>query len=232
MMLFQGNTKLGGGIWTFSLPAGHTCPGLSETCARYCYAKQGAFGWPSVQGAYGRNWESAQAPDFVKRMRGELLANNVKVCRIHVSGDFYDAAYVTKWLKIVQASRGTRFYAYTRSWKEPKILAKLRELAREKNMHLWFSADRDMPEPPRIRGIKIAYMATSNADVPERPVDLVFRTNRYSVRKFMGGSLVCPVEQGVKRKIPVTCERCRICFDVKQAALAKAAGRRQETLEV
>ncbi len=223
--IFPGNGKLGPGIWSWSLPAITTCPGRSKECEKLCYATSGFFAMPSVTGTYRKNWETAKAPDFSRRMLAQILVNRVDVLRIHVSGDFYDAAYTAKWLTIVRAARRTTFYCYTRSWRDPKILPHLLALAREPNVQLWFSWDRAMPYPPRVRRVRIAYMSVNDADVPEKHVDLVFRTNRRSAMKFLGKALVCPHEQGLQRKSRLTCTTCRICFEPDRFAAVRRSNK-------
>lgn len=224
-MLYPGNGKLGAGIWTWSIPPVSTCPGRSVECEKLCYARGGFFAMPSVMGAYAKNLELAKRSDFPALVRAELLAKGIQTLRIHVAGDFYDADYTRKWLKIIRQNRQTRFFAFTRSWRDPKVLPILLELAREKNLQLWFSWDRAMPYPPRVKNVRIAYMSVRDDDVPSKHVDLVFRTKRLSTMKFMGPAVVCPHEQGVERKIPVTCTSCRLCFETKRLQAAKRAAK-------
>lgn len=225
-MLYPGNGKLGPGVWTWSIPPVSTCPGRSTECSRLCYARGGYFAMPSVLTAYRKNLRRSRSPNFPALVRAELLANAVQTLRIHVSGDFYDADYTDKWLKIVRQNRRVRFFAYTRSWRDPEIYPKLLLLAKEPNMQLWFSWDKSMPYPPRVRGVKIAYMSVGDDDVPTKRVDLVFRTKRLTPVKFMGGTIVCPHEQGIKRKLPITCVSCRLCFDPERLKIAKRSARR------
>ena len=59
--------------------------------------------------------------------------------------------------------------------------------------------------PPRLPGRPHAY---------GRPV------------KRMGGVLVCPKEQGVPRRVELTCSTCRICFSAPRAASGPRTGTR------
>jgi hypothetical protein len=130
--------------------------------------------------------------------------------RIHTSGDFYDVAYIRRWIRIVKALSDVTFYTYTRAWMEPCLLEELKKLGRLHNMVLWLSTDRTMPQPPRDLGFPVGYLSTNDSDVPKYPVDIVFRDKPTTPRRMLGGNLVCPFEQLDGRKI--TCTHCKLCF--------------------
>ena len=58
----DGNAKIGP-IWTFSLPVGATCPGMSKYCEVVCSVKNRNY-YPSVIGAYERNLKMSKRADF------------------------------------------------------------------------------------------------------------------------------------------------------------------------
>jgi hypothetical protein len=149
---------------------------------------------------------------------------------VHVSGDFYSAAYVNKWIAIATRTPGTTFYAYTRSWRGRNLplLEALITLSKLPNFVLNISTDRDTGIPSWLYGAfgghkRITYMAVNDADLPSSvagggsvivpKVNIVFRVKRNTVRAKQGGSTVCPVENGLTN--PVTCETCRLCFKPK-----------------
>src|SRR5437870_3893050 len=96
----QGNSKLGKKIWTYSIPAGDSCPGKTEACSEECYAAEGFFLMPNVKRSLQRNWDETKSPDFAAWAIGELKRVKAKVVRVHVAGDLYDATYAEKWLEI------------------------------------------------------------------------------------------------------------------------------------
>ena len=162
-----GNTKLGK-MPNFSISAGSTCPGKSEFC-QGCYAQKGFFQMPRLKSSYAQNLEATQGDTFVDAMIGHIqqATRKVKVFRIHVSGDFYSATYIRKWIQIVKALPEVRFYAYTRSWRVKTIKPALEELRALPNMQLFASMDITIIEPapegwrvatiepdPRYRGMK------------------------------------------------------------------------------
>jgi len=133
----------------------------------------------------------------------------VRVVRVHASGEFYSAEYVRKWIIIANLNPNITFFAYTRSWSDPDVYKELKVLARLPNFILWWSCDRETGPPPRIRGVRRAYMSTSDEDTPRFRVDLVFRDNPKTIRKWIKGTLVCPEENGVTK---TTCSLCQLCF--------------------
>lgn len=151
----DGNIKVGP-IPTFSLPSRFTCPGATKWCRENCYAARFERIRPNCRLAYARNllltWHTRR---FVRVMLRNI-SKNLPVLRIHVSGEFYDAAYVRAWKAIASQRPHTQFWAYTRSWVIPEILAALDELRALSNVHLWASIDPDMPDPPA--GWRVAYL--------------------------------------------------------------------------
>lgn len=217
-MLVPGNTKLGPLLHSFSMPAGVTCPGKTELCAKFCYATLGHFRQHNVRSAYRRNEEASRSSTFVRDMVTEIKTKKIKIVRIHSSGDFYNAAYIRKWVKIAKRFPTTTFYAYTRSWRTRRLLPALQELAKLKNVHLWWSCDAESHQhdgrPPRWRNVRVAWMHVDANDAIPSYVHLVFRVSklRPTTAKYIDGRLVCPVESGVQTQVPITCTTCKLCY--------------------
>lgn len=216
MSIQLGNKKLGYElIHTFSLPPGKdwTCTHESKECADWCYTKGGFLGhMPSVWKSMTENYRLSRAPEFADWVKLELRRKKVRIMRIHVAGDFYDAEYTAKWLEVAEARKDVFFFAYTRSWLGKDMQPVLTEMARLRNVQMWWSLDRSMPRPTRVPGrIRLAYMQVARDDVPDYPVDLFFRVKplRKEVRKSIGKALVCPEENGATR---TECEKCKICW--------------------
>ena len=212
-MLTRKNQKLGNTIYMFNLPARLTCPVISRVCSVICYASRGRFHHSNVKRALAKNYAAVRRGDFVARINAQLLTESARIVRIHGAGDFFNLTYIHLWRKIARANRHIIFYAYTRAWKKQQLLPALIALGQERNVRLWWSTDRSMPEPPRTPGIRIGWLATSDDDVPPYPVDMVFRDRPRTRMKFMEGYQVCPYEQMVpERKFRITCDRCGICY--------------------
>jgi hypothetical protein len=214
-LLSRGNTKLGRSIFTFSTPAGSTCPGRSPTCEAHCYAEAGQFLLPSVQAAYRRNLRAAHRPDFVARVVSEIHSRDVRLLRIHVSGDYFADWYVRCWVEIARRCPATRLFSYTRSWRVPAIRPELEALAELENVRMWWSVDADTGQPVELpRRVRVAWMQTA-ADEQPAGAEVVFRVEelRGTVQKRVGLplALVCPPENGVTGH-RVTCEKCKVCW--------------------
>lgn len=226
-MIVLGNTKLGRAFWSFSIPAVVTCIGATAACLANCYARSGRSMMPSVRAHRDRTLAASRRKDFVEQM-GRLIRHNfVSLLRVHVEGDFYDEAYVKKWVRIAQANRNTTFLAYTRSWRRPELIEPLMEFGRLPNVRLWLSCDRDSGQPPRLDGVwGLAYMSLSDGDTPEYPADLVFRDKTTTLMKYTPqGDFVCPYEQGVRGAEKITCSRCRYCTSDEVLTRRESTGR-------
>ena len=214
-VLTPGNTKLGPGrlIWGFGLPSRATCPGMTPSCSGPCNSASLEALRPAMRSRYERNLGLSRRPDFARLVLAFLVLHDVRVVRVHVGGDFYDAPYARKWLAVMRKAPAVRFYFYTRSWRVPAILPVLGEMARLPNVRAWFSCDRDTGVPEAVPpGVRLAWLMTSPEDRPPR-ADLVFRTLplRRAVRKRVGLALVCPPENGATGH-RTDCARCRVCW--------------------
>jgi hypothetical protein len=228
-MLVLGNSKLGK-IYNWSLPAGDTCPGKTDTCFDDCYARSGTYRFGNVRLAHSRNLAFSQRPEFVGRMAAYIKAFAIRLIRIHAAGDFYDAAYTDKWYQIASQSHDTVLYCYSRSWHDTdrSLQDALMRLGNLPNVRLWLSVDRDTGRPGPGWNFPLAWMAIDDQDIPDYRPDLVFRTDRttYQKRQHGTGALVCPLEQGLDT-INASCETCRLCFDPSRGLLGGAKQRRQ-----
>lgn len=131
----NGNDKLGKAVSVINRPAGTTCPGASEWCSKFCYAKHGSYVRFGIQAEYAKS--------IIK------LPNKLReICRIHASGDFDTVDYIMDTITMARAHPGTKFWAYTRSWNVPHLVDSLETLRAEPNVQLFASVDSGMPEPP------------------------------------------------------------------------------------
>jgi hypothetical protein len=214
-LLIQGNEKLSQAIQHWDLPAGLTCPGKTDVCNDRCYAQRSRYNFPQVKERLKWCHTMSKRSDFAKLMVQEIRRKGAAfIVRVHCSGDFYDAAYVQKWIEVMRACPHTRFYGYTRSYRVPSILPALAEMAELDNMRLWFSADCESGYPTDLPpNVSVAWMQVDeDEDVP--PVNLIFRD--YPLRKVRSTrvslSLVCPVETPQGKERHVNCGVCRRCW--------------------
>ncbi len=115
-------------IFNFGIPAFRsstgfaTCPNATQ-CVVGCYAKSGAYLWSTVAKAYEYRLAVTQSNDFVAQVCAEIdkVVKNKKsgdiLIRVHDSGDFYSAEYLSKWLSVADhyaSNKRVSFYAYTK----------------------------------------------------------------------------------------------------------------------
>jgi hypothetical protein len=135
----SGNSKLAPNIFTFSLPAGFSCPGASNCLSKAvkqpagnyklvdgpkteirCFAAIDEALKPAVRLARWHNFnalKSLKTADAMASLIQESLPT-VRwkyIIRIHVSGDFFSQAYFDAWLTVARNNPKTLFYAYTKS---------------------------------------------------------------------------------------------------------------------
>lgn len=140
MLSFQnGNAKLGRGVFTFSLPAGFTCPGALKCLAKAvttngktrvvdgpeqefrCFAASDEARFPATRAARWRNHRALEISFEANGMLGmtnlllAYLPAKARIVRVHVSGDFYRPEYLRAWLEVARQRPTVLFYAYTKS---------------------------------------------------------------------------------------------------------------------
>ena len=112
----KGNKKLPTTMLNFSLPPELSCPGATEECKKYCYAKKAYRQYPATKTAWDENMVMSKDMKFVENIT-DFIKNQRKweSFRIHTSGDFYCQRYLNKWFKIAKEYPTKIFYAYTKS---------------------------------------------------------------------------------------------------------------------
>jgi hypothetical protein len=129
----QGNAKLGKNIYTFSLPAGHSCPFANDCLSKAdkltgkltdgpntqfrCFAASAEAVYPNVRLARWHNFDLLKKLSTVEATNLILqsLPKKANIVRIHVSGDFFNESYFLAWLQVAKLKPEVLFYAYTKS---------------------------------------------------------------------------------------------------------------------
>jgi hypothetical protein len=216
----RGNLKIGlDGVYTYSrLPGdprfaalgGHshdtpsgTCPGATSECLAICYASRPVAERGAVYEMWAKNSDSDDVPP---------IPDDCKLLRIHVSGDFTSVDYINDWCLRLAERPDVRAWAYTRSWRVPKLLPALERLRAMPNIQLFASMDQShTDEPPK--GWRRAWIdGDTRAGQPlnlvahhrgsERMREHNFATNDGTM------TYVCPEE--TKRR--ESCEKCNYCI--------------------
>ena len=127
-LLINGNAKLGKGVWTFSTLPGtkeysvningteYTVKGTCTCDCIGCYAQSGFYRMTSTINALAiRTIIARDYLDFMRRaIMAQIKADNIKLLRIHASGDFFSLAYVTAWHEIAEHCNACVFWSYTK----------------------------------------------------------------------------------------------------------------------
>lgn len=129
----RGNRKLAGEIYTFSLPAGHACPGALQCLAKAdrqtgklqdgpaqsfrCFAASDEGRYPPVRRSRWHNFDllRGQTREAMAALILDSLPQDAKVVRLHVSGDFFSESYFLAWMDVARAKPEILFYTYTKS---------------------------------------------------------------------------------------------------------------------
>jgi hypothetical protein len=129
----QGNAKLGKNIFTFSLPAGHSCPFANDCLSKAdkltgkltdgpntqfrCFAASSEAVYPNVRLARWHNFDLLKklTTNQTSNLIIESLPKKANIVRVHVSGDFFNESYFLAWLQVAKLKPNVLFYAYTKS---------------------------------------------------------------------------------------------------------------------
>jgi len=128
-LLVNGNTKLGKGVYTWSMLPGtdakfftydgekHSTVGTCVCDCPGCYAKTGMYNYPSVQLSLAIKTVIArtQSEWFRNAVIAQIVADEIKLCRIHAAGDFFELSYIDDWRFIVSQCEQTVFWTYTKN---------------------------------------------------------------------------------------------------------------------
>lgn len=155
------NSKTG---WAFSLSRTQTCINATNLCRTLCYGNGIRYCSPAQKQKRLRNFRTCE---FLLANGGpELLAENFVALvdqarpsdwlaarisgvptsapfslRIHDVGDFWNSDYALAWLITIQQRPGCKFWFYTRSFLEPRLLEVVSELAKQSNCQGFLSLD-------------------------------------------------------------------------------------------
>jgi hypothetical protein len=119
-----GNAKISKDCLISCLPT-EICFGCNKQCAG-CYAKKAEIRFPNALQSRRRKLAQTKSDNFVADAVAEIRKSNKKYVRIHESGDFYDQAYIEKYVDIVKALPDVKFYAYTKKDKKLNFSALLK----------------------------------------------------------------------------------------------------------
>lgn len=187
----QGNSKLAPNIFTFSLPAGFTCPGALNCLSKAVEQPDGSYKLvdgkdvthrcfaaidealkPSVRNARWHNFNLVRGK--TKEQIVELITMSLPgvrwsyMVRIHVAGDFFNQTYFDAWLEVAKNNPKIIFYAYTKSI--PFWIERMGEIPSNLKMVASFGGKHDaMIETFRLRWAKVVL---SEDEAKEQGLDI------------------------------------------------------------
>ena len=216
-LLSQGNGKVGESVHLWGLPAGETCPGMSEACGRVCYARQGRFRTQVVSGRLAWNLQQSRRAG----LRGpDARPGGPSARGVWSSGCTPRATSTTpstpgsgEWVMRGGAPRA-RFYFYTRSWRVEDHRPRARaDGGAGETSGAWYSADADTGPPPERPAGRPGRLPPRPARArDEAGADLVFRVRGLRQGR-VGLGLVCPSETPQGKAQDVTCGSCQRCWE-------------------
>lgn len=198
-----GNQKLGfAASWSLT---SNVCPVKTEGC-RFCYAAR-LEARPNCRTIWTANETLARRPDFAAILTAALAMLPPLLLRIHVDGDFFDAAYIRAWGTALRTNRHIRPWAYTRAWMRPALRRAMEkafawDTAPGDRAPRWLLATWDRSCPPAPAGWRVAVM---DLDFTQRDLD------RGARRQLRAGEFICPYQT---KKTP-SCSACGLCGGFK-----------------
>lgn len=187
----QGNSKVRKTMIN-SLPAGLTCHKENKKyCIHTCYGNRYEKLRRSCHMAYMKNYNAyLQNPDLYFDCLDSAIKKDLpEFFRFDASGDFPSQDYVDRVTALVKNNPNTKFLAYTK-----QVDFDYSNLARLKNMSLYFSIFPNMPIPENTLNLPLAYMKDKKGI-----------ETRIPKKAFECG------------KKGDTCDTCRYCWTVKKA---------------
>lgn len=130
----KGNAKIKNDTYTFSLPAGHTCPCAKECFSKAdrktgkisdgkftkfrCYAVSAESLFLTVRKSRWNNFELLKhksTKQLIQLLNSSVQKlKNAKKIRIHASGDFFSESYFLAWVEVARLNPNIIFYGYTK----------------------------------------------------------------------------------------------------------------------
>lgn len=145
----------------FGLPAGaqFSCPGMTNTCGKVCYAGRIEKAYKAVMTNLMHNYNLLTSTDFdgqihllnemIREFRADCVKKGApKAFRIHWDGDFYSREYASAWAYVIQINPDIQFWVYTRSF--TPVCNVIDILADIPNLALYLSVDVDNEEWAKV----------------------------------------------------------------------------------
>jgi hypothetical protein len=162
----------------FDLPAGYTCPCADncksfsdresgkitdgDNCKFRCYAASIESAFTPTRKAHWRNFDALRKLKTVDDMANLILSElpkEIKIVRIHSSGDYFSKRYFRAWVKVAELRPDVKFFGYT------KVLPYV-NANKPDNFHLIYSYGGKMDS--KVTCEPVAYVVKNIAEAIER----------------------------------------------------------------
>ena len=186
--------KLSLKLKTFTLPAGHTCPGAKDCLSRAnretgkiqdgpdtefrCFAASAEATYPSLRKMVWRNLELLRAAlkkDFKAGFENsphtadlihKSLPKKFDIMRVHVGGDYFTKEYLQAWIEVAKRNPDKIFYSYSKS------LHLFRQFALPENLVLTASRGGKYDELIDLNGWKEALGVYSEQEAIDKGLEI------------------------------------------------------------
>lgn len=122
-------------VYSFDILSGHSCPFAKDCHSKVvetpdgrkiqdgpdtefrCFSASAEVVFPGTYNARKGNFENLRGKSAIELVKliAESLPDDLGICRIHVAGDFFNAAYFKAWVVVAELFPDRLFYAYTKS---------------------------------------------------------------------------------------------------------------------
>lgn len=231
--------------WSWSIPAGPLKYGGScapfftnpddphRSVCGHCYALQARYTTTAVRNAQNARFAWTRTSlathegttDWLSTMHVAIHAVTGKgYFRVHDSGDFFNAPYISAWTTLCHTLRHTHFWFPTRAWRLPYWLDNLRALHALPNVNVTPCALSINDPPPAVGGLGLGLTVTNSPHT----------ITALQAWKIPDAPVICP-----KSLYHTNCatENCRHCWSKEGSPVAyllhgralTAAGLRRHT---
>ena len=210
------------GIYSWSLPAGKTCPGAIDPKTKKivpscidCYAKKGSYRrFPAVNKAREFNKKDWKREDWEEDMID--LLDNMRFFRWFDSGDVYHPKLAEKIYNVMKATHGTKHWIPTRSFNIRRIMPWLHKMEALHNVVVRKSSG-SIEGECEIEG----HGSTIYSDEKQLPKDVIACPVGVELDYTRKGEPV--LNKRGEQALRKSCKKCRACWDkdTKQVAYIK-----------
>ena len=172
---------------TFTLPAGHTCPGAKDCLSRAdrvtgkikdgpdtefrCFAASGEAVYPSLREMVWFNLGLIKdalknGVDACADLICESLPKKFDIMRVHVGGDYFNEKYLQAWIEVAKRNPERIFYSYSKS------LHLFKRFALPENLVLTASRGGKFDELIDLHGWKEALVVYSEQEAIDKGLEI------------------------------------------------------------